>query len=381
MKKGWILLFLMLVPAFLFSCASKHHSYGYKVLPPKVKVKKDNSYEEIIVIKGSDKESYYDEELPAYYKKSSRKLGIKIKNDSDIKRFVYFYAVKHKKYTQKVLERASLYLPMIKAVFKSYNLPLDLAYLPFIESGFDPYATSSSGAAGLWQFVKGTGRKFGLKINRYVDERRDPYKSTIAAAKYLKHLYKIFGRWDLAIAAYNCGEGCVLNRMYYGADDFWDIKYALPNQTQEYVPRFIASLIIIKNPKKFGLKTPKRKIIKIKKKVASHNISLKKISYIYDIDYNLLKAYNAHFRKGIIIKGYNVYIPSETSFSYVTRKVSYKKKVVYVKHKVKRGETLYRLSKIYGVPIETIKKVNNITGNHIKVGQILKIPIREFAYE
>ncbi len=378
MKKGWKLLLFLIVPAFLFSCASKKQSYGYKVLPPKVKVKKNDGYEEVIVIQ---KDEYYEEELPVYYKKSGKKLGIKIKNDRDIKRFIYFYAVKHKKYTQKVLERADLYLPMIKAIFKRYNLPLDLAYLPFIESGFDPYATSISGAAGLWQFVKGTGRKFGLKINRYVDERRDPYKSTVAAAKYLKYLYKIFGRWDLAIAAYNCGEGCVLNRMHYGADDFWDIKYSLPAQTREYVPRFIASLIIIKNPKKFGLYPIKSKPIKIKKKVALSNISLRKVSYIYDIDYSLLKAYNAHFRKGIVIKGYNLYIPTETSFKYIPRKVSYKKQKSYIKHRVKKGETLYRISKMYGVSIETIKRLNNITGNNIKVGQELKIPNREIAYE
>ncbi len=376
MKKGWKLLSLLIVPAFLFSCASKHTSYGYRVLPPKVKVKKSDGYEEVVVIRG---ESDYYEEIPVYYKRSGKKLGIKIRNDRDIKRFIYFYAVRNKKYTQKVLERANLYLPMIKAVFKRYNLPLDLAYLPFIESGFDPYATSVSGAAGLWQFVRGTGRKFGLKINRYVDERRDPYKSTVAAAKYLKHLYKMFGRWDLAIAAYNCGEGCVLNRMHYGAEDFWDIKYRLPNQTREYVPRFIASLIIIKNPRRFGLKPIRSKPIRIKKKIALNNISLRKVSYIYDIDYNLLKAYNAHFRKGIVLKGYNVYIPTESSFSYVPRQVSYKRK--YIKHRVKKGETLYRISKTYGVPIETIKRVNNITGNHIKVGQILKIPVREFAYE
>jgi membrane-bound lytic murein transglycosylase D len=382
-KKGWFLIALFFVPAFLFSCSTKsHYPDGYyRALPPKVKVKKSGKYEEIIVVRSSKYENLepLDEEEYSYVKRESKKLGIRINRDSDIRKFLYFYAVKNKKYSQKVLERATLYLPMIKAVFRRYNLPEDLAYLPFIESGFDPYATSVSGAAGLWQFLKGTGKRFGLRINRYVDERRDPYKSTVAAAKYLKYLYNMFGRWDLAIAAYNCGEGCILNRMNHRTEGFWDIKYKLPQQTREYVPKFIAALLISKNPGKYGIHF-RKKSIKLRKKKARINTSLRKISYIYDIDYGLLKLYNAHFRKGIVIKGYNVYIPTEgNSSSPKVKKVSYRKRV-YINHIVKKGETLYRISKKYNVPIDVIKKINNIVGNSIKAGQILKIPKDEYAY-
>ncbi len=376
-KKGWKFLLIFLLPAFFFSCATKpKKEIYYKALPPKVKIKKNGKYEEVIIIKKSDDLISLDEEDVSYINRESKKLGIRVYRDRDIRRFIYFYAIKNKKYSQRVLERASLYLPMIKAVFKRYGLPEDLSYLPFIESGFNPFATSSSGAAGLWQFLAGTGRRFGLKINRYVDERRDPYKSTIAAAKYLKYLYNIFGRWDLAISAYNCGEGCILSRLKYSKKNFWDIKYQLPKQTQEYLPRFLSVLLIVKNPHKYGLRIKKHHFY-LKKKVARRNISLKKVSYIYDIDYDFLKMFNAHFKKDIAIKGYNVYLPV-TKVKPKIRKVSYKR--VYIKHVVKKGETLYRISKKYNVSIEEIKKVNNIVGNSIRVGQVLRIPKREYAY-
>ncbi|NPA54284.1 MAG: transglycosylase SLT domain-containing protein [Aquificae bacterium] len=383
-KRGWLISFIFLIPAFLFSCSSKSHysSIDYKALPPKVKIKKSDDYEEVVVYRSSKYRQYQplNKEEYIYIKRKSKKLGMRINEDTDIRRFLYFYAVRNKSYVKKVLERANLYIPMIKSVFKKQGLPEDLAYLPFIESGFDPYATSISGAAGLWQFVKGTGKRFGLEINEYVDERRDPYKSTIAAARYLKYLYKMFGRWDLAIAAYNCGEGCVLDRISKKTDDFWDIKDKLPQQTREYVPRFIAALLIVKNPQRYGIYV-KPKNIKLKKKVARVDTSLKKLSYIYDIDYHLLKLYNAHFQKEIVIRGYNIYIPTEGSLGFTPqiRKVSYKRKV-YINHVVKKGETLYRIAKKYNISIEEIKKLNNIVGNNIKVGQVLKIPKEKYAY-
>ena len=374
-KKGWKYIFLILIPAFLFSCASKKEYSGYyRALPPKVKVHKNSHYEEIIVIK-KEPEVNLDKEEKLYINQESWKLGIYVRKDRDIKRFIYEYAIKNKSYTKKVLERGYLYIPTIKRIFRKYGIPEDLAYLPFIESGFDPYATSVSGAAGLWQFLRGTGKRFGLKINRYVDERRDPYKSTIAAAKYLKYLYNMFGRWDLAIAAYNCGEGCILNKMHWGAKNFWDIKRKLPPQTRDYVPRFLAALIIAKNPSKYGIYVRKRPIY-VKKKIVKRNISLQKISYIYDIDYGLLKLYNAHFRRNIAIRGFNVYIPATSKPAVI--KVRYTK--TYIKHVVKKGETLYRISKMYNVPIEEIRRANNIKGNYIKVGQVLKIPKNKVAY-
>ncbi len=367
-KKGWIYVLVFVFPALFFSCASKSYVYSdYRALPPKVKIKREYPDREKIVVITPEEKNYLNRE--------SRKLNVRIDKDRDIRRFIYFYAVTHKKYTQKVFERAYLYLPLIKKVFREEGLPEELALLPFIESGFNPYATSSSGAAGLWQFLKGTGERFGLKINRYVDERRDIYKSTVAAARYLKHLYKMFGRWDLAISAYNCGEGCILSKIKDSRENFWDIKYRLPQQTREYFPRFLAVLMIAKNPGKYGI-YPKKRTVHIRKKTAKNSISLRKLSYIYDIDYDLLKLYNAHFRKGVVLRGYNVYLPVSSSPPVV--KVSYR--ISYIKHIVKKGETLYRISKKYNIPVEEIRRINNIKGNQIKAGQVLKIPKKKVAY-
>ena len=367
-KKGWIYVLVFVFPALFFSCASKSYVYSdYRALPPKVKIKREYPDREKIVVITPEEKNYLNRE--------SRKLNVRIDKDRDIRRFIYFYAVTHKKYTQKVFERAYLYLPLIKKVFREEGLPEELALLPFIESGFNPYATSSSGAAGLWQFLKGTGERFGLKINRYVDERRDIYKSTVAAARYLKHLYKMFGRWDLAISAYNCGEGCILSKIKDSRENFWDIKYRLPQQTREYFPRFLAVLMIAKNPGRYGI-YPKKRTVRIRKKTAKNSISLRKLSYIYDIDYDLLKLYNAHFRKGVVLRGYNVYLPVSSSPPVV--KVSYR--ISYIKHIVKKGETLYRISKKYNIPVEEIRRINNIKGNQIKAGQVLKIPKKKVAY-
>jgi len=146
---------------------------------------------------------------------------------------------------------------MIREVFQEHGLPEDLAYLAMIESGFNPHAYSHAHACGMWQFIQGTGRRYGLAINNYVDERRDPVKSTQAAAQYLLDLYKQFGSWYLAAASYNCGEGRVQREIDGSTHkNFWELSanQCLPGETQNYVPQMIAATIIAKNPEKFGFK-------------------------------------------------------------------------------------------------------------------------------
>jgi len=154
------------------------------------------------------------------------------------------------------LARSKQYLPMIRKVFQRQGLPLDLVYLPLIESGFNPRARSPKEAVGLWQFVADTARRYGLKVNADVDERCDPEKSTQAAARYLEDLYHQFGCWYLAAAGYNAGEKRVegvLNR--HGTRDFWIMARSrwLPQETCNYVPQLIAATLIAKSPQKYGL--------------------------------------------------------------------------------------------------------------------------------
>jgi hypothetical protein len=200
-----------------------------------------------------DRDRSIEEEL----KKLSHQSGIDfpIQMNKQVRGYIVYFATERKGFTTRSLARSKRYLPMIKEVFREYGLPEDLAYLAMVESGFNPQACSPAGACGMWQFIKGTGLRYGLAINGSVDERRDPEKSTRAAAQYLLDLYKQFGSWYLAAASYNCGEGRVqkeLRKSNYS--NFWELSAnkCIPGETRNYVPQMIAATIIARNPKKFG---------------------------------------------------------------------------------------------------------------------------------
>jgi len=172
-----------------------------------------------------------------------------------VRAYLVYFSTERKDKFRLYLGRSSRYLPMIKETFEEYGLPEDLAYLALIESGFNPDACSRAGACGMWQFIKSTGQRYGLEVNDQVDERRDPRKSTRAAARYLADLYRQFGSWYLAAASYNCGERRVqeeLSRNHH--KNFWQLysHRCLPEETNNYVPQMIAATIIAKNPAKFG---------------------------------------------------------------------------------------------------------------------------------
>jgi len=185
------------------------------------------------------------------------KFDVPIQVNKQVKAYLVYFSTKRKEVVQRQLARSTRYLPMIKEVFQEYGLPEDLAYLAMIESGYNPEAQSPAGARGMWQFIKGTGLRYGLVIDGYTDERRDPVKSTHAAARYLLDLYKQFGSWYLAAASYNCGERRVQKELNKGnRENFWELSAdkCLPSETENYVPQMIAATIIAKNPEKFGFK-------------------------------------------------------------------------------------------------------------------------------
>jgi hypothetical protein len=198
-----------------------------------------------------------DPALEAELKKwdQTLKTDVPVARNKEVKAYLVYFSTERKRVIQNYLARSTRYLPLIQEIFQEHGLPEDLAFLAMIESGFNPYAYSPAHAAGMWQFISGTARRYGLEINNYVDERRDPVKSTHAAAKYLLDLYKQFGSWYLAAASYNCGE----NRVQREIDssnhkNFWELSanQCLPNETKNYVPQMIAATIIAKNPEKFG---------------------------------------------------------------------------------------------------------------------------------
>jgi soluble lytic murein transglycosylase-like protein len=183
------------------------------------------------------------------------KIDFPIEMNKQVRAYIVYFATERKGFTARSLARSRRYLPMIKKIFRQYGLPVDLAYLAMVESGFNPKARSPAGAAGMWQFIRGTGRRYGLVINRRVDQRLNPEKSTRAAAHYLLDLYKQFGSWYLAAASYNCGERRVAKELHKSNyKNFWQLSAnkCIPGETRNYVPQMIAVTIIARNPGRFG---------------------------------------------------------------------------------------------------------------------------------
>ena len=185
------------------------------------------------------------------------KFDVPIQMNKQVRAYLVYFSTERAAVIRRYLSRSTRYLPMIKEIFQENGLPEDLAYLAMIESGFNNNAYSHAAACGMWQFIRGTAVRYGLTIDSYVDERRDPEKSTKAAAKYLRDLYKQFGSWYLAAASYNCGEGRVQKELNQSNHkNFWELSanQCLPTETNNYVPQMIAATIIAKNPERFGFK-------------------------------------------------------------------------------------------------------------------------------
>lgn len=284
-------------------------------------------------------------------------------------------------------KRSGKYREKMAEAFKEAGLPVELTWLPLIESGFKANALSKARALGLWQFIPSTGYKFGLKRNIYIDERLDPIKSTKAAIAYLKELHNIFGDWATVLAAYNCGEGRVLrvirNQNINYLDDFWDLYQRLPKETARYVPRFIATLHIIKNPELYGLdsvdldKPLDYELIEISKKV-----HLKNVAKAINVSKTILKELNPALRYNILPgDNYQLRIPPGKKEILLSRidsiPVSTPPRPAYVYHKIRMGDTLSTIAKRYHTTEKRIARANNLyKKNYIVAGKTLKIPLR-----
>ncbi len=304
--------------------------------------------------------------------------------------YLDFFSGKHRDHFARWLSRSGRYLPMIHDQLRAAGLPEDLAYLAMIESGYNERAYSRARAVGVWQFIKATGRNYGLKINSYVDERRDPIKSTQAAVSYLGDLYSEFGSWYLAVAAYNAGEGKIRRAIKkYNTTDFWEIaqgKY-LRLETKRYVPKLIAAIIIAKEPEKYGFGN-----IEYAPPLAFETVevprwtALKAVALACDMEPADLKKYNNELRKE--------FTPPDNA-SYPLRVPVGKKEVVdknlprvqavvstgFKSHTVKAGETLDGVCRKYGLTKTVVLKSNNLRSSGLKAGQRLRIPYQTTSYE
>ena len=336
--------------------------------------------------------------------------------NDNVRDFIALYSQRRRDVTSKVLGLSQLYFPLIEDALAKYNIPLELKYLAIVESALNPTAISRAGAAGLWQFMPGTGKMYGLDITSYQDERFDPIKETEAACKYLRFLYNTFGDWNLALAAYNSGPGNVNKaiRRAGGKKDFWAIKQFLPKETQGYVPAFIAVNYIMSYstehnifPKKASVSYFETDTIHVTARVdfnvvsKSLNLPIEEITYLNgtyklkEIPDNGKKHYLmlpvekvgdflAHekeiYSASEIRKPEPAPVPEIVDTAAVKTDVEQTTKVIWEDqwktHKVKKGETLKVVANKYGVTSSDVKKWNKLKSSTLKSGQNLKIKIK-----
>jgi len=326
-----------------------------------------------------------------------------------VRSFIDMYTQRRRRQVSYLLGMGDYYFRIFDEVLVKNKLPLELRYLPVIESALNATAVSRVGAAGLWQFMLGTGRMYGLEVNNLIDERLDPYKSTHAAAEYLKNLYEIYGDWHLVIAAYNCGPGNVNKaiRRAGGKHDYWAIYPFLPRETRGFVPIFIAANYAFHYAHAHGICKAEINYTRVVDTVVvKQRIHFKQIAAVLNIPIEQLRLLNPQYKLNIVpgdIKPYALALPVNMTGKFIDNLdeiASYKADSLVnnrretvtpsgmkntgdsqVKsldgnisyHTVKRGQTLGGIAARYGVSVNKIKQWNNITGTMIREGQKLKI--------
>lgn len=306
------------------------------------------------------------------------------------------------------LGASNFYTPIFEQALEAYGMPLELKYLPVIESGLNPNAVSRAGATGLWQFMLNTGKQYGLTVNSLVDERRDPVKASYAAAQYLRDLYKIFGDWNLVIAAYNCGPENINKAIHRagGEKDYWKIYPYLPRETQGYVPSFIAANYIMNYYCEHNICPLRTKLpVRTDTVVVTKDVHLQQIAAVCDVSLDELRALNPQYRRDIVNglagpavirlpeSAVNTFIDNEDSiYAYNSDVLLTKRSEVDVpkasttskgkskKSKrgrktvtVRKGDTLSQIAARYGTTVAKLRRLNGLRSNTIRVGSKLRV--------
>jgi len=308
-----------------------------------------------------------------------------------VKRAIQLFQSSERKFFLASYRRSGKYRPIILEALKEAGLPEELSWLPLIESGFKVKALSRARALGLWQFIASTGYKYGLKRDRWVDERMDVEKSTQAAIQYLKELHQIFGDWLTVLAAYNCGEGRVLKairtqRINY-LDNFWDLYEILPMETAFYVPKFLAALHILNDPEAYGFELPApEQPPEVEKVTIDKPMHLKTIAKHLGVSYPLLKELNPELKRNSTPnRPYDLKLPKGKGTVLLAKLTDipvWKPPVTpYVIHRVRRGETLSHIARRYRTSVRAIIRLNGLRSSRfIRAGWKLKVPTRYYSY-
>ncbi len=304
--------------------------------------------------------------------------------ENAVRRHINYFTGKIKERFSIWLARSGKYLELMKSILKENNVPEDIVFLPLIESGFNANAYSPARAVGYWQFIASTARNYGLEINWWKDERKDPVKSTIAAANYLKDLYKMFGSWNLAMAAYNAGEGKIQRALdKSNADDYWSLlstRY-IRNETKDYVPKFIAASMIATDPQKFGFENLEyHDPLNYDLVTVKSPVDLEIIAEAAETTIETIKELNPELRRWCTppyMPEYTLRIPKgkKETFQQNFSRIPEDRKFVLDKYTVKKGDTFKKISKKTGVPEEVIFDLNDLENiMPLKEGKIIYIP-------
>jgi membrane-bound lytic murein transglycosylase D len=350
------------------------------------------------------------DELPTQLLKERLKVldnqtPFNVEYNQSLERLIKSYLKRRKNAYGTLMARAQYYFPMFEEHLDKYDIPLEIKYLAIVESSLRPKAKSRVGATGLWQFMYQTGKQFDLNVNSYVDERQDPLKATEAACKYLTALYKIFGDWDLALAAYNSGPGNVNKaiRRAGGKRNYWNIRQFLPRETAGYLPAFYATLYILNYADEHGIVSKKEKInlfetdtIHVKKQM-----TFEQIQKFLDVDIEMLQFLNPQFKLDIIpyrknnyyyvrLPLYNVgqYTSNEKElYAFIDIEEAKREKTLpeyiemndRIRYRVKNGDYLGKIANKYGVSVSSLKRWNGLRSNRLKIGQRLAIHPRKLS--
>ena len=286
------------------------------------------------------------------------------------------------------LKRVNVYGPMIDHILAEENVPEAMKYLAMAESGLNPQARSWAGAVGMWQFMPATGRRYGLQVNAWVDERRDPEKATRAAARHLRDLYEEFDDWHLAMAAFNCGAGCV-RRAVRRADEtdpsYWDAYDYLPRETRGYVPMFIAAARIMENPGAYGFEAAPPTPAFSYDYVAVHGsmLSLQTLAQLAGTDPSVLRSLNPELRRGRVPPSkerYHLRIPLGTypRFVWNYAELPERRKQPATTYRVRSGDTLSEIAQRFGTSTTVLQRMNGLESSLIRNGQRLVVPVRDY---
>ena len=328
-----------------------------------------------------------------------------------VRKHIERYVYRSRTLVEEMLGMSLYYMPIFEQALEKEGLPLELKYLPIVESALDPNAVSRVGAAGLWQFMIGTGKGLGLEVNSLVDERRDPYRSSAMAAKYLKNLYQIYNDWSLAIAAYNCGPGNVNKALHRngGTGDFWDIYEYLPRETRGYVPAFIAANYAMTYYKQHNISPSLASKPLITDTVSvNRRIHFAQISEVLNIPIEEIRTFNPQYRADVIPGDnhpYMLVLPSQQIYSFIMSEDSidnyrddlyahrdvvepgghtatvdeyingeiHRNENTTTYHKVGRGETLSTIASKYGMTTSELMTLNNLSSERVRRGDNLKV--------